>query len=573
MPSRILVLIILGFAGLLRFYHIGAYSPYTDEKFTLLNVHGICVGGYNQPELTDNDTFTPKEFWKDRDLDDHYQAIARSDFGTHFTYNVLLKYWIKAFGLNDGMVRTLSVLFNLLTLVLVFWLCKAFLKSTNIGLTAMSIIALDPLFISQSHYARSYTLSFLLVVLGTIVFYKILKSENKKETIKLGAFYGLIAAMALLNHYLNFIIFLAHVITAAIYLRNQRKWLILLGAGAFTLLVMGYWMTAGGGQWSMEFLKDKNSLHLKMANLPADQNPMSGNVDPSSLKNISQKGLNVFFDSNLVSFDLYHSLHGVLNLGLFIIASILLGLTLKFTKIKKENLLLGFFAILLVLGLVLLPSYYKLAFISAAFMLVVLYHWFMHPVEKELRLMLLLSALLPLFYVIFDAFKTGHTTSLAHRYIGVCVPFLGIIYAVGLYRLFHQKGNLKYLAIIPIAYQLFFVGEEIKQVLNDTSARYSFRNEAREKNPYREASLLVIENYSKGDTLLIPSYGNNIYSDLRDNHGQKNILDAQYLNLYLPKDAEYIEHIDVSEPNLLVLKKANGTRKVLFDFQGKKLRY
>ncbi|WP_341224451.1 glycosyltransferase family 39 protein [uncultured Arcticibacterium sp.] len=572
MPSRILVLIILGFAGFLRFNHIGSYSPYTDEKFTLLNVHGICVGGYNQPELTDKDTFTPKEFWKDRDLNDHYQAIARSDFGTHFTYNVFLKYWIKAFGLKDGMVRTLSVLFNLLTLVLVFWLCKAFLKSTYIGLIAMSILALDPLFISQSHFARSYTLSFLLVVLGTFLFYKILKSENKKETIKLGIYYGIIAAAALLNHYLNFIVFLAHVITAAIYLRSQRKWLVLMAAGAFTLLVMGYWMTAGGGQWSMEFLKDKNALHLKMANLPADQNPMSGNVDPSSAKNVSQKAINIFFDSNLVSFDLYHSLHGILNLALFIFASILFGLTYKFTKIDKQKLLLGFLAAMLILGLVLLSSHYKLAFISAAFVLLVLYHWFKHPVEKELRLILLLTGLLPLFYVIFDAFKTGHTTSLAHRYIGVCVPFLGIIYAVGLYRLFHQKNNLKYLAIIPLAYQLFFVGSEIKSILEDNSARYSFRNEAREENPYRAASLLVIENYSEGDTLFIPSYSENVYSEFRDKQS-KNILDAQYLNLYLPKEANYIEKIDVTEPNLLVLKKGNGERKVLFDFQGKKLRY
>ncbi|MFT5886888.1 MAG: putative membrane protein [Arcticibacterium sp.] len=575
MPTRILVVLILIIAGLLRFFTIGSYGPYTDEKFTLLNVHGICVGGYNSPELTDNETFTPKDFWKERNLEDHFQAIARSDFGTHFTYNVILKYWIKAFGLNDAMVRTLSVLFNLITLILVYWFCKTFLESKKIGLWAIGLLAIDPLFISQSHYARSYTLSFLLVFLGSIIFYKILTSKNKDKIWKLGLFYGLLASLALLNHYLNFIIFLGHVLVAVLYIRDHRKWVSLVAAGTFTLLVMGYWMTMGGGQWSMEFLKDKNALHLSLAEMPVEQNPMSGIVDPSTLQFVTQKASSIFLKSSAASFDLYHSLRGIRQIIILFGTTLVFFLAYRFLKPHQEKVRLAFFAILLVLGIIMLPGVFKLSFIAGAFVLLLAYQFHKSEIYSPLKALLVFSAVLPLLYVIFDAFKSGHTTSLSPRYIGVCIPFLAIIYAIGLTKTSQEKSTFKFLLIVPILFQLFITGKELKLIFEDRSEAYSFRVEPRVKNPFQRAAELVKANYEEGDTLFIPSYGTNVYSDIRKDNikGIKNISDAQYLNLYLPKDALYVEKIDVNEPDLLIIQKASGERLELFDFKGSKLRY
>ena len=575
MSTRILVVLILAIAGLLRFFNIGSYGPYTDEKFTLLNVHGICVGGHNQPELTDNETFTPRDFWKERDLQDHYQAIARSDFGTHFTYNVILKYWIKAFGLNDTMVRSLSVLFNLLTLVLVYWFCKRFLESKSTGLWAIALLAIDPLFISQSHYARSYTLSFLLVFLGSIIFYKILTSKNKNELWKLGVAYGLLASLALLNHYLNFVIFLAHVLVATVYIRDTKKWFNLIGSGAFTLLVMAYWMTMGGGQWSMDFLKDKNALHLSLAQMPTDQNPMSGIVDPSTLQFVTQKASSIILKSSAASFDLYHSLHGIRQLLILLASTLIFLLFLKFSKINSRKINLGFLALMLILGVILLPGVLKLSFVAGAFVLFLIHQFYKAKIPPPLKLLLTLSAILPLLYVIFDALRSGHTTSLSPRYIGVCISFLAIIYAIGLNKASQGKSAFKYLLIIPILFQLFITGKELILILSDRSEAYSFRVEPRAKNPYQRASELVVANYTEGDTLLIPSHGTNVYSEIKKDNikGLKNILDAQYLNLYLPKDALYVEKIDVNEANLLILQKTNGERLQLFDFEKDKLRY
>jgi hypothetical protein len=50
-------------------------------------------------------------------------------------------------------------------------------------------------------------------------------------------------------------------------------------------------------------------------------------------------------------------------------------------------------------------------------------------------------------------------------------------------------------------------------------------------------------------------------------------LDAQYVNLYLPKDAEFIQMIDVHEANKVILKKKNGQKVEIFDLKGDIFRY
>jgi hypothetical protein len=50
-------------------------------------------------------------------------------------------------------------------------------------------------------------------------------------------------------------------------------------------------------------------------------------------------------------------------------------------------------------------------------------------------------------------------------------------------------------------------------------------------------------------------------------------LDAQYVNLYLPKDADYIQTIDAKEPNKVMLRKRDGKKIEIFDFKGDTFRY
>ena len=63
---------------------------------------------------------------------------------------------------------------------------------------------------------------------------------------------------------------------------------------------------------------------------------------------------------------------------------------------------------------------------------------------------------------------------------------------------------------------------------------------------------------------LTPTYVNNI---------KRSVLDAQYVNLYLPKYAEYIQTIDTNESNKVILTKKNGRKIEIFDLKGDTFRY
>lgn len=572
MLQRFSFALILVLALCLRLINLGEYGLNTDEKFTLLNIHGICVGGYNQPELYDKEVFTPEDYWKDRNLQDYYQAVARADFGTHITHNTLMHVWVKVFGKSDIAMRLMSVLFSMLLLVIIFWFCKDLLDSVPIGLWAMFFVAIDPLLVSQAHFARSYSLSFFLLVLASYLFLKLLKSDSKN--VKLAILYAAVASLSLLNHYLNFVILLVHVVIAVVYLRNAKKWYFLLGAGAFTLAVMAYWMLAGGGQWSMQFLEDKNALHLALSKLPYLENPMRGIVEPSTLTNVSKMASSMILDANVFSFDFLPTFNGIRNLSIFIVFASASLISLVFFK-KYSKFILGI-AVLVAAGagILFFNGFDKTVLLRGLLLFAVIYGVSLSKIERKNVVFLILASILPLLYVIFDAFKSGHTTSLSHRYIANSIPFIAMLMAVGFYGLIQNFKPFTPVFILLLALQLFPLGKELNLIFEDVSARYSFRTEARIPNPYWAVAEKVKSNYSKGDSLILPSFDGNVYTGhLGEAEKPKSILDAQYLNIYFEPNDDFIQRIDQSEPNKVFLQKENGERLLLFDFNYSKYRY
>lgn len=569
---RISFIFIILLALALRLINIGKFALNTDEKFTLVNIHGICVGGYNQQNLFTEETFTPSDFWQDRSIEDYYQAVARADFGTHITHNTLLHYWVKVFGKSDTGLRLMGILFSMLTLILVYWFCKDLLGSSNTGLWAMFLLAIDPLLVSQAHFARSYNLSFFLLVLASYLFLKILRSPKVDKRLVIG--YAIIASLSLLNHYLNFVVLLCHVIVAVVYLREQKKWLYLVGAGAFTLGVMAYWMLAGGGQWSMQFLEDKNALHLALSKLPAAENPMKGIVDPSSLANVVKKAMPIFFDANAISFDFYKSLNGVRNTSIYLVIVVVAVFTLIRFRGKQKEILTGGSILAIVLGFTFFNGFNVTLPLRSLLFVGVVYSLSQVAISKREKLFLVLASILPLLYVVFDAFKSGHTTSLSHRYIGNSIPFLGIFIAIGLNGLMTKSKTSQAFFAFLFVLQMVPVGKELSTILRDQSGRYSFREISRISNPYYEIAQEVKANYAEGDTLLLPSYDGNVYSGhLKEAEKQISILDAQYLNVYFEKSDPFVQKIDRTEPNKVILQKADGEKIELFDFENNKYRY
>ena len=78
-----------------------------------------------------------------------------------------------------------------------------------------------------------------------------------------------------------------------------------------------------------------------------------------------------------------------------------------------------------------------------------------------------------------------------------------------------------------------------------------------------------------GDTILYPNKERPIYSEKIDkSFTDLSLLDAQLVNVYLPKEATYIQRIDPVERNRIVLVKGKTGEKItIFDFKGKTYRY
>jgi hypothetical protein len=184
-----------------------------------------------------------------------------------------------------------------------------------------------------------------------------------------------------------------------------------------------------------------------------------------------------------------------------------------------------------------------------------------------------LMYVLPILFVLNDAFKNGHTTSLIHRYIGVASPFVCILFGVGL-PLFFNKGKLAQLVlVIFVPLQLSFLSNQITEIYEDQSGKYAWYTPPRISNPYFKVATLIKNEYQPGDTLLIPSYTESVYTPLLGKSQQKSFLDAQYLNLYLDKSLKIIERVDETEKDKVYLISKRGKKRLMFDFCGLKYRY
>ncbi len=205
MKKVYLLLVLILLLGLsLRVYNLGNESYWMDEAFS---VHHAGLS----------------------DLSSLSYNVAMTE-AAPMGYYVLIHYWINIFGNTEFMVRMLSVLFGVLSIVFLYLLVNLFfdLKVALLAAFLMSISMEQVLF---SQEARIYSLFTSLVLLLVYFFARWFLSLKKKEE-KRFFFYGyLFTTLAAL--YVNYItvvlIFLLSIILFWYFGRNKKvvfQWLI-----------------------------------------------------------------------------------------------------------------------------------------------------------------------------------------------------------------------------------------------------------------------------------------------------------------------------------------------------------
>ena len=593
----------------LRLYRVGTYSIYFDEKSTLLVSQSIVLEGANQRDVFSKPYFTPAEFWKPKTFTDFIDANIRGDIGNSPAYYGVLWLWLKVFGLSDTSLRMPSVIFS----TLIVWLLFVFVRrhfqpgsrlagSGSVGfvmlnsrtvdtlaLTSAAIATVEPFFVAYSHIARNYSMTFFLTLLGTHLFLLIQERVRLQGSFRSGAVslpmlyvaYGFVFVTAVLSHYLAATVFLCHGLYALLYLRNSRAWVTLGITGTLGVGLVSLWFFFGGGTYTLFILEQQKNFYRNIA-LTNPTGSGFGIILPATLPNIAIRAMPVFSDLFIVTNGLSSQLAGFRNsipaLGLSVLATGLLHR--YYATVKPPAWVYLAFPLILLAGV---PLYtvtpLRLLVLSVSLPFLYLIGRFildgMNSDQKRVVILILLLTFIPTFFLLFMAWRSGHTFGITQRYSGFSFPYVCILVAMGLLQLL----RLRWWFSVPIAAVLLLQSVHIIQLLRDIyadeSPKYTYFAKARIANPYWASAQRIKELYAPGDTVLYPNKKRAIYSEKIDKtYSPVTLIDAQMVNVYLPKDAQYIQRVDPNERDRIVLVKGNSDKKItIFDFQGGIYRY
>lgn len=579
------VILLLAFG--LRLYRAGTYSIFFDEKTTLLVSQGVVVEGYNQKDVFNKPYFTPADYWRPKTISDYNEAVARSDIGNSPVYYAILHSWMSVFGLSDWSLRMPSVLFSTLTVLLLLVFVRRHFRSDTLALISAAVAAVEPFFVAYSHMARNYSTTFFLTLLATHVFLLILEKAtdravpNRSVPIRLYAVYAVLFILTVLSHYLTITVFLCHGLCALLYLRSVRAWVSLGLAAVGGMALLSLWFIYGGGRYTFFVLNSQAEFYRHIALT----NPLGsefGIVLPATFSNIAKQAAPIFADLFIVTNGLGSALLGLRNLSVVLVLGGLATFIMHryWTVAKPPVWVYGATSFLLLAGL-LYYSVVPLRFFVLSAALPFFYLMARHIIDrtddqqKRLVVCLLILTFIPTLFLLFMAWRSGHTFGITQRYSGFSFPYVCILIAMGLRQLVTLQRWFSIPMIAALLVQSGFIIQLLGKIYDDIEPKYTYFSQARIPNPYWSSAKELIKRYTPGDTIVYPNRQRQIYDEkIETNTFPASVFDAQLTNVYLPKDAQYIQRIDPAERDRIILiKERTGEKITIFDFEGTKYRY
>ncbi len=171
-------------------------------------------------------------------------------------FEIILHFWIKLFGISEGSVRVLPMLFSSASVVFIYLIGRDFFN-TRVALLASLLFTFSTMQIWYAHDCRVYSLFLLLTLISFYLFFTLLKEgslSGKRSLLLL-----IINALLIYAHYFGLFVWLLQgIILLAFHFRNKKLWLrftgIMLGASLLYLpqvfsLYERFSDSAGNGTW------------------------------------------------------------------------------------------------------------------------------------------------------------------------------------------------------------------------------------------------------------------------------------------------------------------------------------
>ncbi|MFM6949144.1 MAG: hypothetical protein ACKOWQ_09025 [Aquirufa sp.] len=512
-------------AFVLRVYHIGKFGLFGDEKQSVL----LAVGNTNIGGMVDlmrpDTTFTPSDFWAPRGIQAWLKADASGDVsGNSLLHDMALKVSAFLFGKGDAVFRGVSVFFNLLTLMVLYIWAKRLKWNLNWALAVLAIATIEPFFVIFSQQARNYTCSLFFTTLSNYYYWLILsKKEGATPPKKYFSAWALASLGALFSTYLTALVLIGQLIFLFFHWPNTETIKRFFIASIFILVPFGLWMTLGPGQYFLIYQADAAQQYRDYIQ---NHGEIAGWIEASTPIHLFKRTVSILSDQFIWTNDLYNSYGFKIGAILLLLFGVVLRNWLK--KMPKE--------------------------------------------ERKFYLFGFLQIGLPVLVLFFSAINAQTTTGFFLRYASFGLPF-GIFISLGLVKhVLKQHIWVRILAGLFLMTQVYTFVKLIKPLYRDGIQKYTF-SIGREENPYPVIAKKIQSVYQSGDTVFYPSRFNNFLASTELAKLNVDVADAQLVNLYLRPDEKFIQKIDTTNKDSVLIRGKNGRRLLIFDFKNGRYRY
>ncbi len=567
--SPLWLVMILLFATLLRVINLGKYSLAGDELYSQLVSNFMAQEGAIQPEFrkAESPYFTSKEVNQAKHFDDFLLAVAYRDNGSGALYAYISHYWQNTFGPTDAAVRSLPLLINLLSILLLYWFVCKHLGSQKIALLSAFLMAISPFMVAYSQTHRTYSLVFLLALWATHLLLNFLQ-QKKTSTLIL---YGIMVLLSMMAHYAVFVIYLFHGLFVLLYHRNLKTISLLVLSMLIPAAGVLWWLNSTGGQWAMHSITESKKVYNQIAIAGKDPN-----IQLSTVKTVFLHTWQTFSLSFIALDAVAMKWVGLVP---YLAFTLLLGINIGFAKFykAKNNFVLVLFAILSFGLTALILNQSPVHFLSPGLLALLVYNSLQKntkAITPNYVLVAMIGIGSVLMLVLF-AYMDGNTMRIIPRYSGYGYAFGCILVAALIFNILQSQNKaLMYLLYCFLISQGLIVGKSLYNIFQDRGLPYFHALPAvRIGNPYHQIAKSIMENYQAGDVVVFPSKKYN-KNDPGYNMPAYSVQDAQYVNIYLKNwDKEAVQMVNPAEENLVILKKKSGEQIIIFDFKNGTLRY
>lgn len=137
-------------------------------------------------------------------------------------YYFCLKLWSLIFGTSDIALRSMSVFFGIIALILIFFLIKR-LFGKKPALLSTLFLTISPFFLRYTEEMRMYTLTLVIVLSATLVLDYVLKTKEQKKTGKFWIIYAVLVSLGMWTHYFSAFAWLTHLVFIIFYFKKEKQ--------------------------------------------------------------------------------------------------------------------------------------------------------------------------------------------------------------------------------------------------------------------------------------------------------------------------------------------------------------